>query len=388
MLAKYILLFLFVASPFVVSSLEDWEVVDHLNLRANLEMDDRIDKLVTHPVVKVKDPAIFGLDLLGWGVDLRLGKPEEAIKVPIFSRWTYAENQTYLYPLEPETPFHVPDEVYVRTVAEIYSTNYLFDQVDSYTEFLGLKLGLGIRKDAQNSTGSSGGGSGNSSVPGGSAVNLAAFSGDIEVSYQNTKLSQGTNVIVVNSLESGLWQLVAGPALPVRARVTAAINETLELANGSPPDDEAYARFINRHGTHYIESVIVGGILQMSSTIRTSTLSSKEKINVIANFQFQKLFGLDQGNVNFDLNITNDANTFTREANNWMKALGGDPELANFFSGTLKPNETFVMWQETLISNPAVIRYRLRETSWLFPRQYRKTVSDAVKLYITGTPAF
>jgi hypothetical protein len=377
---------LFVAVPFV-ACLQDWEVVDHLEMEANLEMGDRMDKLVQHPVVKVKDPAIFGLDLLGWGIDLRLGKPEEALRVPIFKKWTYIENSTYLYPLEPETPFHVPDEVYVRTVAEIYSTNYLFDQVDTYTEFLGLKLGLGIRKDAQNSTGSSGG-SGNSSVPGGSSLNLAAFSGDIEVSYQNSKLRQGTNVIVVNSLESGLWQLVAGPALPIRDRVTFAINETLELANGSPPDDEAYARWINRHGTHYIESVIVGGILQMSSSIRTSALSSKEKINVVANFQFQKLFGLDQGNVNFDLNITNEATSFTREANNWMKALGGDPELANFFSGTLKPNETFVMWQETLISNPAVIRYRLRETSWLFPRQYRKVVSDAIKLYITGTPAF
>jgi hypothetical protein len=327
--------------------------------------------------VLISNPVIFGADLLGWGVDLRLGKPEEAIKVPIY-QWTYLDGNNYIYPLEPKTTFRVPDEVFVRTVAEISATNRFFESSQDYVNNLLLTLGLSIDKAASNSSASAPTNSSNFS--------LSSFSGSVDVTYQTSQLSDNQHIAISNTLESGLWQLVVGPSLSPRLKVQQDINDTINLATGSNADPNAYAYFINLHGTHYIESVIVGGYLEMSSSIRKSSTVSNEEIAVNANAHFQNTFGLSSANANLALNITSTTSYFETESNNWMKSLGGDPELANFFSGSLKPNETFTLWQETLISNPAVIRYRLREISWLFDRTLRSTVSQAVAQYLLGNP--
>jgi len=333
--------------------------------------------------VLVTNPVIFGLDLLGWGVDLKLGKPEEAIKVPIY-QWTYDDLNNYLYPLEPKTTFRVPDDVYVRTVAELYSTTKLFTSAQDWVNFLKLQLGLSI--DASSNSSSSGGGGGGNSTLNTGSFSLAEFQGNVDVVYQTNQLSSQNHMLIYNSLESGLWQLVIGPTIGPRQQVIDKINEAVNLTLGG--DTQAYARFINRIGTHYIESVIVGGKLELSSDVSTNTSLNRDEINVAAGFEFKNLFGLDKGNLTANLNVTNAHTTFQQTANNWMKALGGDPELANFFSGNLDPEDTFPLWQETLISNPAPIRYRLREISWLFDNFQRQPVSDAVTSYLNGIPNF
>jgi len=277
--------------------------------------------------VLIPNPVIFGTDLLGWGVDLRLGKPEESIKVPIF-QWTFMDGNNYIYPLEPKTTFMVPDDVFVRTAAEIYATNRFFESSQQYVNFLLLKLGLGI--DASTSNGSSSATGGNSNTNS-SAFNLSSFSGDVDVTFTTNTLKDNQHIVIVNTLESGLWQLVVGPSITPRLKVQQDINQTVLLATGAAQDPQAYARFINLHGTHYIESVIVGGYLEMSSSITKSSTFSSDQLAVTANAKFQNTFGLTSATAQLGLNITSTSTYFETESNNWMKSLGGDPELAKFF---------------------------------------------------------
>jgi len=347
--------------------------------RANYPSDELLKQAEERiRVVLVSNPKIFGLDLLGWGIDLAIGRPEEAIKVPVF-KWEWTENNTYVYPLEPNTTFHVPDDVYVRTVAEMYAKNKVFESGEEYVLDLLLDLGLGI-KSANNT----GGGQQSDPVGGGGSANvssldLSAFSGDANIRYQYSKMENQSSILIVNGLESGLWQLVIGPSSSPRDR----IQQNIEKAQ-LETDPEAFFRFISLHGTHYIESVVVGGNVEMSSLVERSDEMSAHDLSILANAEFRNLFGLGEVQIDLTVNFTENLTAFKEETNNWMKSQGGDPELANFFSGTLKPEETFILWSKTLIANPAVIRFRLREISWLFDLAYRKEVSNAVSLHLSG----
>jgi len=260
--------------------------------------------------------------------------------------------------------------------------SYVLESVQKYKEYLYLDVGLSIKKDPASSN-SSGAAppSGGNSTNGTSQLSLVGFSGSVDVKYQQDKLSDNRHLLIINGMESGLYQLVIGPSIDIRPKIQDKINLAL---NTSVDPDLAIAEWINRHGTHYIESVIVGGKLELSSSLDNSSGVDTDKLTVSANVEFQNLFGLSQVSVGLNLTLGSENEFFKRESTNWMKALGGDPDIANFFSGNLRPNETFALWHETLITNPAVIRYRLRETSWLFPREKRQKVSDIIDRYMLG----
>jgi hypothetical protein len=336
-------------------------------------------------VVLVQDPVIFGLDMLGWGVDLRASLPSEgSIKVPIY-KWEFTEGSTYLYPLEPETTFSVPDEVFVRTVAEMQGTNYFFNTRDEYLTQLHIGIGLGIKASAKkNSEEGSNPTSGNQT---GSldSTDLGAFSGDVSVTYNKKNLATNEMLMIENTLESGLWQLVVGPAIFPRERISQKIQEIAEASG--PEQYDAMLEFIDRHGTHFVDSVIVGGHLKMSSLTKKSQDLDATELAILANFGFKNMFGLDEGNLSLNITFVDKAEQFEQETTNQLDVLGGDPELANFFRGDLKPEETFVNWSRTLIRNPAVIRTRCREISWLFG-PLRAEVSLAVEDYLAGRAPF
>jgi len=186
-------------------------------------------------------------------------------------------------------------------------------------------------------------------------------------------------------LEVSLWQLVIAPSATVSTTLQAAI----QAAMTDPNPNEAYAEFIDKYGTHYIDSVIVGGKLKASTTTTKTVSNSTERLSLMANFGFKQMFGLDSGNLSLDVNFTNDYNSFSTESINDLEALGGDPQLNDFFANALNPAQTFVQWSETLIANPAVIRYRCREISWLFAAPLgnsatRIAVKNVLRSYMAG----
>src|SRR4051794_27999790 len=47
---------------------------------------------------------LHGLDLLGWGIDMRIGKPFEALQQRYYD-FTFENRQSYFYPLNPNLTF-------------------------------------------------------------------------------------------------------------------------------------------------------------------------------------------------------------------------------------------------------------------------------------------
>lgn len=64
-------------------------------------------------------------------------------------------------------------------------------------------------------------------------MDLSAFSGDANVRYQYSKMENESSILIVNGLESGLWQLVIGPSSSPRDR----IQQNIEKAQTEFKDD-------------------------------------------------------------------------------------------------------------------------------------------------------
>jgi len=357
---------------------------NNFKTRAGLEEDE--EDMNKRQMVLVKNPIIFGLDMLGWGVDIRTAPPGEgSLRVPLYT-WAFTQGSTYLYPLEPETTFQVPDEVFVRTVAQMMGTNRIYTKTDQYLTDLTIGLGISIQKAAQNNAQASGNSATNTSGSL-SSTDLSGFSGSVGVTYNMRKLNSDEYLLVQNSLESDLWQLVVGPDIAVRDELQNDINTILNIADAN---DRylATAEFIDRVGTHFIDSVIVGGNLVTESITETSNSLSTQELAILANFGFNNMFGLSEGSVSLNLTFVDSYSTFEQDTTNTINVLGGDPELANFFRGDVEPSETFVNWAQTLIRNPAVVRPRCREISWIWPGTDLQEISQVVNDYMTGKTPF
>jgi len=190
----------------------------------------------------ITNPKIYGRDLLGWGVDLKVARPEDSLRTPLFL-FEYSEmvdDNTYIYPLSPEVNFHVPDQVFVRTIAEQFATTQVHTSINVYIKQLNLELGLSIEASSSNSDSNSTGADGE--------PNLAMFNGDVEVTYNARNLQNNTKVLTTNTLDYALWQLVISPDQIVRTKVQDRIDFTAESNN-----DSVYYEFFERQGTHYID---------------------------------------------------------------------------------------------------------------------------------------
>jgi len=272
---------------------------------------------------------------------------------------------------------------FTRTMAQKDAFNHYYLTRTDYLKSLNLNIGLGIQYSAAKANSNS-----SSVAPTNASVNsldLSSFSGSVSVNYASTTLSDNQHILIENSLEVGLWQLVLGPDLAIRDTVAAAVQSAMSLGT-----TEAYAEFIDKYGTHYIDSVIVGGKLAATTVTDYSSTNSTEQLALLANFGFKQLFGLDSGNLSLDVNFTEKHNQFSQDSTNDLSVLGGDPQLNDFFAGNFNPADTFVQWSQSLIANPAVIRYRCREMSWLFASPVgdttrRQTVKDVIRQYMAGS---
>ena len=184
----------------------------------------------------VTDRFIYGLDTLGWSVDVKVGNPKEDLITNLFS-WSYNENNSYIYPLNPNItfkgfhflniylfnfffrlyysfifsifigfPFYfylflikmisnflffsfyiflkVPDEVYVRTIAKQSISNQAYVDSTSLIKDLNVKLGLGLYYQAKNSTSPSTNQTNQLNGTNIQGINLASFEG---LYYHKTK---------------------------------------------------------------------------------------------------------------------------------------------------------------------------------------------------------
>lgn len=360
--------------------------------------------------------ALPGLDTLGFGVNILNGIPGKdpaAYTAPLY-KWAFTEGTEYFYPLRPDFRYRVPDEVYVRTLAHMDSTSYFFDNVDQYIETLHLSVGLGLditmNKNKTNDTQTNptpgptppptatptasptaAPASSNSSITDLTGSNttsllstfsLNSFTGSLDIAFNRRHLEFNQGKLIINSLKSKLWQMVIGPELELRPSVQRALDKVKEGDNAL-----AFYNFFTTYGTHFIESVVLGGSLDMTVKTTNDTDLTGNELTILAQTMFDAAFGLGANgvgvNVNLGVNYTNQYLTFTTTSDASMTATGGDPDLGNFFSGTVDSAESFVHWLASLPTNAATVDVRVRPHSYLFVPLERARVDRFIELYVS-----
>lgn len=334
--------------------------------------------------------SIFGAEgFLGWGFDASYRDPFFALKPPIF-RFSYDNppyNRTkeYRYPID-ITSYAVPDQTFVRTVAKTTTYSYSFRSTEEKRMQLDLRLGL------------------KASV---SQVNLEL---DLTLEYANEE--ENSKSIALNFVETSLYQLYLGERC-LRPEILSAMSE---LKTTYKLDPIPYELFLRRFGTHFVDSVVVGGSVMQQTIIEAQSSEERLLLNVALKLKFESATGKksgqpqggtqsnpagnqtssannDQGsqaadeqtgglasgggaagggtNIDLDVNFafTDITQKLQTETISNSEIYGGDPEYTDFVLTAGDPVATkqlFESWKATLLTNPIGIRYRLVEIWELF----------------------
>jgi len=256
--------------------------------------------------------------------------------------------------------FRHPDNTLVRTAALVETEAIVLQNLTQEIEQL--KLDLGISGTFQD----------NSQTDG-------IFSGDLNLNYDSVSLDTGNYTKITNRLRISYWQLYLGHSSTIKSVVQYAMNQLLLL---NPTDQIDLLQFLDRYGTHYIDSLMVGGTLEMDVTSLTTLSNTTEQLNVLANAAFQNLFGISHANLTLDLDFSQQVTDFVSNVTNNLYTLGGNYSVNNFFSGNTDPASTYEQWIGELISNPVPIRFRCVPIYTLFSDQ------DLVQRLQTATQAY
>jgi len=302
-------------------------------------------------------PPIFGLDFLGWGFDATYRDPFFALKPQLFmfsfNNPPKEKSKSYRYPIDVNT-YAVPDQVFVRTVAKTDTQSYTFDSTAQMRQELDLRINLN--------------------------ASTQQLSGELDVGVNFVSSNQQNTSIVYNFAETSLFQLYLGQRI-LRSEVLIAMNT---LVSTFKLDPTSYNLFLAQYGTHYVDSIVIGGSVEQTTIIHFTNQTERTLLSVSLKGRFESSSGgsqrpsVSQGNNNNN-NGTGGATTVSGSLNLYYNDIelkvetettsdseiyGGDPEFTDFVLTAGDPAATkllFESWKATLMTNPVGVRYRLVE---------------------------
>jgi len=313
------------------------------------------------------------MDLLGWGVDVTVSdRIEQFITVPMFAVDDFSDiNNTYDYPLFVNHTYRYPSHVFVRTSGQVETDTYLAADLASERKTLFAELGLSYQPPPPNETTS------------------AHFTGDADAAYNADYLSDSEHRVITHFVYNGLWQLVFdAPNADQEPHTTRAMNQLIYLVRNQLPADDAMLAFVQNYGTHYIDSVMVGGILQVKDNVQTDSTLTDDQLKVVARAAFENMFGITSGTISLIANYSENTEHFEENAAHNLRVAGGDFSVAQFFAGNSLTKEDLENWIYFLPSNPVAIKVRLRDISEIFSYvapDVADVLQPVVDQYLAGT---
>jgi len=295
------------------------------------------------------------LTFLGWGFDAFYRDTFFALKPELFN-YSYNYNpqgspKTYKYPLDTVT-YAVPDQVFVRTIAKTVTNSYIFTDTVQMRQTIDLTLGV--------------------------TASISQFSGDLKLAFGYVDASQTDTRIVRTLAETQLWQLYLGTQY-FQYQFQVDMEAITGLAYAS--NKNAFQLFLARHGTHYVDSITLGGSVEQRTTVTDSNDTQLLYLTVAVNGQFQQASGTSiSGSIGF--NYANTVVQLQTETTAMSILYGGDPKFTDFVLAASDPDsakELYESWKSTLLENPVGVRYRLVDIWTLFPdAQSQQEVCSAV----------
>jgi hypothetical protein len=287
-----------------------------------------------------------GVDFLGWGYDASYRDTFFALK-PLLFRWSFANNakgseRTFQYPLYEDMQWPIPDQAFARTVAKTVTNTEISDTKQMNRMKLDLRLGI------------------EGSTP--------QFSGSLEFKLGITDEKNNIRRIVTSMAETQLFQIYLGKRY-LNPDVSFDM-DTLDTAGPFKDSSKpSYFLFLSTWGTHFVDSVTVGGSVTQSTDYKFSNASNALMIAVAIKGSFDGGSGTKvSGFINFDFNtVKQDVKAKTIAS---ATIIGGAAEFSDFTLNSDDPasaKKLYESWKNTLMENPVAVRYRLVEIWTLWP---------------------
>jgi len=304
---------------------------------------------------------IFGTDFLGWGFDADYRDPFFALKPQLF-QFSYnnppaQKEKSYRYPIDVQS-YAVPDQVFVRTVAKTTTETYSFLSSNQQIFTLDLKLGL--------------------------TMSTAQLQGELALDVNFVQEGTSNTSIIMNFAETSLYQLYLGQRI-LRDEITTAMSafrSTYKL------DPDSYEFFLSRYGTHFVDSIVIGGSIMQETIINFNSETEKLQLTASLKGKFESATGGGRNSMSSPVSgngtTSGGGTTVSGELDVFVQSIelivntqttsnseiyGGDPEFTDFLLTAGAPaatQELFESWKSTLMTNPVGIRYRLVEIWTLF----------------------
>jgi len=291
------------------------------------------------------------LDFVGWGYDATYRDQFFALK-PGFVMFSYNDNplgteKVFRYPLDDHS-YAVPDQVFTRIVAKTTTQSFIDDNLA--TERTRLDINLNIQ------------------------LSTTQLSGQLTAEFTMSGNTITTQKIISNTATLELWQLYLGQIYlqPYMADAMTTLGQqgTFSVATS------AYNLFYITYGTHYVDSVTLGGSLTMRVV---TSFSNETDVLYLAAAISGKYASATGSNNSFaiagqiGLVYQTISNQVSLESTATSTIYGGDARFSDFLLRSEDPNSAatlFTSWKSTLMSNPVAVRFRLIEIWQLWIHVY------------------
>jgi len=161
--------------------------------------------------------------------------------------------------------------------------------------------------------------------------------------------------------ETELYQLYLGTRYFTQEYSSAM--DTLETAGAFDPGNPTqYNYFFSVYGTHYIDSVTVGGSCAQTTQFSNVTNSNILELTVALAGKFNSGGTQVQLTLSLDLQIA--SAQIQTQTTSTADILGGDPQFSDFLLKSDDPAaaaQMYTSWKDSLIKNPVAVRFRLIE---------------------------
>jgi len=287
-------------------------------------------------------PKVPGIDFLGWGYDATFRDTFYALK-PLLFLYSYDNNpkgseMSYTYPTD-TTAYAVPDQVYVRAVGKTVAKTEISDSTQMQRMRIDLRLNL--------------------------ALSTTQFSGALNFGLDIVQTSDVHTRICSCWAEVELFQLYLGTRY-LSADVQNAFNTVFQNGAYSPNNaviKAAYSLFLSQWGTHFVDSVTVGGSLAQITQFNNVTSTNLLELTVALSGKFSSGSTTFSGNLSFGFSQAQIQIQTQTTASAYI--YGGDAKFTDYLLKSDDPasaNQLYTSWKATLLKNPVAVRYRLVET--------------------------
>jgi hypothetical protein len=217
------------------------------------------------------------------------------------------------------------------------------------------------------------------------------------ISYARNTMNSDNTVIVENSEKTQLYNIFMDSNF-IRQEVKDDITALTGFkVSSTDPEDAAvqpqlFFEFIEKYGTHYIVSAVMGGQIKSTSNVRTIIDKSDNALGVGATVtHVSSQDALSAGKSNFEQTISASASFGFDDKNSKVTAesttnwylVGGDSNSVNLLD-TRNATDAILNWKKTIVKNPVPVAFRLREIGTLFSDfLLRAEMSKAIAIYLS-----